>query len=70
MKDFFKSSYKNLILHVVSFVVVWTLLDLAWARLITHEAFQYSFIKHLISPMITGAFVTYILYMSAKGKSK
>ena len=39
MKDFFKSSYKNLILHVVSFVVVWTLLDLAWARLITHEAF-------------------------------
>ena len=70
MKDFFKSSYKNLILHVVSFVVVWTLLDLAWARLITHEAFQYSVSKHLISPIVAGAFVTYILHITAKGKSK
>ena len=70
MKDFFKKSYKLLILNVVSFCILWPLLDLASSKLITHEAFQYSVSTHLITPIIFAVFVTAIEHFGIGKKNK
>ncbi|MDO4804205.1 MAG: hypothetical protein Q4A32_05235 [Lachnospiraceae bacterium] len=40
-------------------VVLWPFLDLAFAKLILHTAFQYSLTAHLIAPLVFSGLYTY-----------
>lgn len=59
MKRFIESLFGKMVLTVAVFIVIWPLLDLAWAKLITRSVFEYRVVSHLVIP--AGIAVVWVL---------
>ena len=65
MKEFINSKAGKFISSALIFVIVWTLMDFAWIKLISHGEFAFNVVSHVIMPMIAA-----VVYTLLEGKFK
>ena len=58
MSEFAKRTMKTFLGITAVFLLAWPLLDLAVVQFITHAAFQYSIVGHVITPIIFASLYT------------